>query len=75
VSKERYDVFENADGLLVTTSAELEKPIKADKLWNRIPAAAAGRVAYSNGNINYGSVYTATEALRLYDQLFASMSS
>ena len=75
ISKERYDVFDHADAMLVTSDAATAKTVEADKVWQRIPAVAAGHVVYSEGNINYGSIYTATKGLDLFDQLLTSMTA
>lgn len=71
ISQEKYDVLSVTDGLLVTTSSAVAAARDTNSFWQRVPAVAQGHVSYSDGNINFGSVYTALEALRLIEELLA----
>ncbi|MBB3037033.1 ABC transporter substrate-binding protein [Hoyosella altamirensis] len=75
ISPERYDLLAPADGLLVTTAVDGAPDRGTDVLWGEIPAVAAGAVIYSNGNVNFGSVYTASYCLDLFDDLLTRLNA
>lgn len=65
------DVFGEVDGfLLATTGTDGIDVLDKDPLWRRLPAVESGAVVASNGNVNYGSIYSATHLVGLFDQLY-----
>lgn len=65
------DVFGEVDGfLLATTGTDEIDVLDKDPLWRRLPAVESGAVVASNGNVNYGSIYSATHLVGLFDQLY-----
>lgn len=61
-------------GLLVTTAPGETPEILAEPLWQRLPAVQAGAVVLSDGNINYGSIYSAIQVARLIDDLYGKIA-
>lgn len=69
------DFLGDVDGLLmVTSSPESLAGLSDEPLWQRLPAVANEAVVLSNGNINYGSLYSAIEIARLVDALYAKLA-
>lgn len=69
------DTLGAVDGMLLVASTPDELAGVADKpLWQRLPAIAAGNYVLSNGNINYGSLYSAIHVANMLDELYASMA-
>ena len=65
------DVLGKVDGfLLATTGTDEIALLDREPLWQRLPAVAHGAVVASNGNVNYGSVYSATQLVHLFDALY-----
>ena len=63
------------DGLLLaTTTPEGATLLDGLDLWQRLPAVASGAVIASNGNINYGSIYSAIQVAKLVDELYGKIA-
>jgi iron complex transport system substrate-binding protein len=63
------------DGLILATSApDSMAGLEGDPLWTRLPAVANGAFVASNGNINYGSIYSAMQVARMVDELYGKMA-
>lgn len=67
VSAENFaDYFSEVDGvLLATTGTEEIDTLRKEPLWSRLPFVEAGAVVASNGNVNYGSIYSARHLVHL----------
>ena len=64
-----------ADAILMIANTEDERAaLAAQPLWQRLPAVEAGRVVLTDSRANYGSVYAATECLRLLDGLYGTLA-
>lgn len=76
IAAEAFGAFlGEADGLLLaTTSPEGATLLDGDALWRRLPAVQSGALVASNGNINYGSIYSAIHVARLIDELYAMIA-
>jgi iron complex transport system substrate-binding protein len=62
------------DGIiLATTSPEGAALLDGEPLWQRLPAVASGTLLASNGNINYGSIYSAIHVAKMVDELYGKM--
>lgn len=71
-SLERVGELAPADALLVIVNDEENRAaLEAEPLWQRLPAVQAGHLVFTDFRTNYGSVYAATECLRLLDDLYA----
>jgi iron complex transport system substrate-binding protein len=69
------DTLGGVDGiLLATTSPEGASMLDGEALWSRLPAIEAGAVIASNGNINYGSLYSAIQVAKLVDELYGKIA-
>lgn len=65
------DVLGGADGLILAISSPDEMAVlDANALWQRLPAVKAGATIAANGNINYGSLYSARYVAGLADRLY-----
>lgn len=74
-SAERTGELAPADAiLLIANTADERAEVEALPLWQRLPAVAAGRVVVTGSRANYGSVYAATECLRLLDELYGTLA-
>lgn len=63
------------DGIILSTFAPQDiDAVSADPLWQRLPAIAAGATVASNGNINYGSIYSATHVAKMIDELLGKLA-
>ena len=66
--------LEGVDGILLATQGTDEiDTLNKDPLWQRLPAVAGGAVVASNGNVNYGSIYSAKHLAGLYDELYSKI--
>lgn len=76
ISSEQFGtVLGQVDGLLLATMAPGDVDgVKDMALWQRLPAVASGALVASNGNINYGSLYSAMQVARLVDELLGKMA-
>lgn len=76
VTSENFaDYFAAVDGiLLATTGADELAVLDKEPLWQRLPAVAAGAVIASNGNVNYGSIYSATHLVQMFDELYSKIA-
>lgn len=75
VSESFLDVFGEVDGfLLATTGTDEIDVLDKEPLWQRLPAVAGGAVVASNGNVNYGSIYSATHLVKLFDELYGKIA-
>lgn len=73
-SAERMGELAPADAILmIANSADERAALDAQPLWQRLPAVQAGHVVFTESRANYGSVYAATECLRLLDDLYATL--
>lgn len=74
-SESFLDVLGEVDGFLLATTGTDETDVLAkEPLWQRLPAVAAGAVVASNGNVNYGSIYSATHLVHLFDELYGKIA-
>jgi iron complex transport system substrate-binding protein len=74
-STEEMGQLAPADAILMIANTEDERAaLAAQPLWQRLPAVAAGRVVLTDSRANYGSVYAATECLRLLDELYGTLA-
>ncbi|MGB3338431.1 MAG: ABC transporter substrate-binding protein [Devosia sp.] len=60
--------------LLATTSPEDAAMLEGETLWQRLPAVASGALVASNGNINYGSIYSAIQVAKFVDELYGKIA-
>jgi iron complex transport system substrate-binding protein len=68
-------VLGEVDGILLATMGPNDVDgVKDNPLWSRLPAVANGAMLPSNGNINYGSLYSAMQVARLVDELYGKMA-
>lgn len=76
VTSENFlDVLGEVDGiLLATTGTDEIDVLNKEPLWQRLPAVAAGAVVASNGNVNYGSFYSASHLVHLFDELYGKIA-
>lgn len=69
------DVLGGVDGiLLATTTPEGASQLNGETLWDRLPSVQSGAVIASNGNINYGSIYSAMQVAKLVDELYSKIA-
>lgn len=69
------DTLGGVDGiLLATTSPEGAAMLDSLDVWQRLPAVTNGALIASNGNINYGSIYSAIQVAKLVDELYGKMA-
>lgn len=69
------DVLGGVDGiLLATTAPEQASMLDGQELWTRLPAVQSGALVASNGNINYGSIYSAVQVAKFIDELYAKIA-
>ena len=69
------DTLGGVDGiLLATTTPEGAAVLDGVDLWQRLPAVSSGALIASNGNINYGSIYSAIQVAKLVDELYGKMA-
>lgn len=74
-SESFLDVLGGVDGiLLATTGTDEIALLDGEPLWHRLPAVASGAVVASNGNVNYGSIYSATHLVHLFDELYGKIA-
>jgi iron complex transport system substrate-binding protein len=63
------------DGFLFATMGPDDMAgLDNEPLWQRLPAVASGAGVISNGNINYGSIYSAMQIARMVDELLGKMA-
>lgn len=75
LSVERLNTLADADGfLVVNVGDDTPDQLAENPLWQALPAVQAGAVVVSSGNVNYGSIYTAQEIVRIYDELYAKLA-
>lgn len=68
------DTLGAVDGiLLATTSPEGAALLDGEALWQRLPSVSSGALVASNGNINYGSIYSAIQVAKLVDELYGKI--
>lgn len=73
-SVENLNELDGAAAILVVVgSADDRAALDALDLWQRVPAVAAGRIVATDVRTNQGSVYAATECIRLLDELFNTL--
>ena len=69
------DTLGGVDGIiLATTSPEAATLLDGEELWKRLPAVETGALVASNGNINYGSIYSAIKVAQMVDELYGKMA-
>jgi len=59
--------------LLVSNSQADIDALAANPLWQALPAVQAGNVVITDTRTNQGSVFAATEAVRLFDELYTTL--
>lgn len=70
------DLLGGVDGILLATTGPNDMAgLEDEPLWKRLPAAETGALVASNGNINYGSIYSAMEVARLVDSLLGKLGA
>jgi iron complex transport system substrate-binding protein len=75
-SLEQVGELAPADALLVIVNDEENRVgLEAEPLWQQLPAVQAGHLVFTDFRTNYGSVFAATECLRLLDGLYATLTS
>ena len=63
------------DGVLLATMSSADMAgLETEPLWQRLPVAVSGGLVASNGNINYGSIYSAMHVARLVDELLGKLA-
>jgi iron complex transport system substrate-binding protein len=68
------EVLGRVDGIILSTFTPQDiDGLKDDPLWQRLPAIVNGATVASNGNINYGSIYSATFVARMIDELLGKI--
>ncbi|MGC4193204.1 MAG: ABC transporter substrate-binding protein, partial [Thermomicrobiales bacterium] len=77
VSLERLGAdFGEVDGILLQDGdGEMLAALSEIAIWNALPAVQKGNIVTSNGNINYGQIYTAREIARLWNELYAKVAA
>lgn len=60
--------------ILATTAPDSMAGIDNEPLWQRLPAVGSGAMVASNGNINYGSIYSAMQIARMVDELLGKIA-
>ena len=69
------DTLGQVDGLiLATTSPEGAALLDGEPTWQRLPAVTSGALVASNGNINYGSIFSAIKVAQMVVVLFGKMA-
>jgi len=69
------ELLGGVDGiLLATTTPEGATALDGFDLWKRLPAVESGTLVASNGNINYGSIYSAIQVAKFVDELYTKMA-
>ena len=68
------DTLGSVDGILMATSVDEANPLTGNTMWDRLPAVASGAMIASNGNINYGSIYSAIQVAKFVDELYGKMA-
>lgn len=69
------DMLGGVDGiLLATTTPDATAGLDGLDLWKRLPAVENGVLIASNGNINYGSIYSAIKIAQMVDELYSKMA-
>lgn len=63
-----------ADAILIALHETNRPLLEANVLWQQLPAVQAGRVVWADSRTYYGSVYGATECLRLIDLTYATLA-
>lgn len=75
VAEQFGEVLGGVDGIILSTFAPEDiDGVKDEPLWQRLPAIASGATVASNGNINYGSIYSATHVARMIDELLGRIA-
>lgn len=75
IPAERFDMLGGVDGVLLATTSPTDMAgLETEPLWQRLPVAERGTLVASNGNINYGSIYSAMQVARLVDELLGKLS-
>ncbi|ODT75817.1 MAG: hypothetical protein ABS76_33150 [Pelagibacterium sp. SCN 64-44] len=63
------------DGLLLATMApDALAGLEPEPMWQRLPSVQNGALVASNGNINYGSIYSAIQVARMADELYGKLA-
>lgn len=60
--------------LLATTAPDNMAGLANETMWQRLPAVQADALVASNGNINYGSIYSAIQVAKLIDALYEKLA-
>ena len=68
------DTLGGVDGILMATSVDEANPLTGNTMWDRLPAVASDAMIASNGNINYGSIYSAIQVAKFVDELYGKMA-
>ncbi|MET3925853.1 ABC transporter substrate-binding protein [Devosia sp. 2618] len=68
------NVLGDVDGALVVTGLDELNVLDGDAIWSRLPFVQAGATVASNGNINYGSIYSAIYVAKLVDALYSKIA-
>ncbi len=69
------DTLGQVDGLLLATTTPGDLAgLENEPLWQRLPAVENGALVASNGNINYGSIYSAIQVAKFVDELYGKLA-
>jgi len=76
ISPERFgDLLGGVDGIILATTGPGDMAgLEDEPLWQRLPVAQSGALLASNGNINYGSIYSAMHVARMVDELLGKLA-
>jgi iron complex transport system substrate-binding protein len=74
-SIENLDQISDAGAILLVSNSQADiEALAANPLWQTLPAVQAGNVVITDTRTNQGSVFAATEAVRLFDQLYTPLA-
>lgn len=68
------EMLGSVDGILLATGVDEANSLTGNTMWDRLPAVESGAMIASNGNINYGSIYSAIQVARFVDDLYGKMA-
>lgn len=69
------EILGDVDGiLLATTDPEQVAGVADNPLWQRLPAVENEALVAANGNINYGSIYSAIQVARYFGEVYGKIA-
>ncbi len=73
-SIENLSEISDAGAILLVSNSQADiDALAANPLWQALPAVQAGNVVITDTRTNQGSVFAATEAVRLFDELYTPL--